>query len=80
MAFLAGVGSGSGAAAATVSAGGGGGGGGVGARERSRGGLGGVESTGKTEDYIKPMDKERETERIVVGSGPRHDIVILKNR
>ena len=54
-----GSGAGSGAAAATVSAGGGGGGGGVGARERSRGGLGGVESTGKTNDYIKPMDKER---------------------
>ena len=58
-----GSGAGSGAAAATVSAGGGGGGGVVGTRERRRGGLGGVESTGETYDYINPAVKERESDQ-----------------
>ena len=71
-----GAGSGSDEAATEATGGGGGGGGVVGARGRSRGGLGGVKSTGKKKDYIKPMNKERETECIVVGSGPRHDIAV----
>jgi hypothetical protein len=80
-------GAGSGAAAATFSAGGGGGGGVVGTRGRRRGGLGGVESTGKKDEYINPAGKERESDqspvlrcRVAVPGGRWQDDAKLKGK